>query len=139
MVNISKCNIKRQERLDEHGKPFFDAPRINMQLILGKRVVVDKIVSGIKTKQGEGRYALRVQFMGDSYKLIVNAVDIKNFLADMERCHVTKFSTVFVDNGSMHYSVDEKDTDIIEVCGRTVKEHDGHIVYEDDGTEVIFE
>lgn len=139
MVNISKCNIKRQERLDEHGKPFFDAPRINMQLILGKRVVVDKIVSGIKTKQGEGRYALRVQFMGDSYKLIVNAVDIKNFLADMERCHVTKFSTVFVDNGSMHYSVDEKETDIIEVCGRTVKEHDGHIVYEDDGTEVIFE
>ena len=139
MVEISKCNIKRQERLDEQGKPFFDAPRINMQLILGKRVVVDKIVSGIKTKQGEGRYALRVQFMCDSYKLIVNAVDIKNFLSDMERCHVTKFSTVFVDNGSMHYSVDEKETDIIEVCGRTVKEQDGHIIYEDDGTEVIFE
>lgn len=138
MANFSKCNIKRTERVDENGNPFFEAPRISMPLLLGKPVEVDLWIPNVKTSQGEGRYVLRIHFMGGVYKLIVNSSEIKNFLSDMTRNHVTRFSTTFIDRSSKHYGIDETTTDIIEVNGRKVTERDGKIVFEDNGDTVHF-
>ena len=138
MANFSKCNIKRTERVDENGNPFFEAPRISMPLLLGKPVEVDLWIPNVKTSQGEGRYVLRIHFMGGVYKLIVNSSEIKNFLSDMTRNHVTRFSTTFIDRSSKHYGIDETTTDIIEVDGRKVTERDGKIVFEDNGDIVNF-
>ena len=137
-VKFGNSGIKQTERVDANGVPFFDAPRISMQMLLNKVIETDKWVSGVKTSQGEGRYAVRVLFMGDTYKLIANAVDIKTFFADMTRNHVTRLRTAFVDNGNMHYGVDYTRTEILEVDGRKVTEKDGIAVFEDTGEAVQF-
>lgn len=138
MVKIGNCGIKRTERVDANGTPFFDAPKIGMQMLLGKPVESDKWIANIKTSQGEGRYAVRVSFMGDTYKLIVNAAEIKTFFADMTRNKVTRLKTMFIDRGSMHYGIDEDKTEIIEVDGRRITEKDGKVVFEDTGEPVTF-
>lgn len=138
VVKISNCGIKRTERVDANGTPFFDAPRIGMSLLLGKPVETDKWIANIKTSQGEGRYAVRVIFMGDTYKLIVNAAEIKTFFADMTRNKVTRLRTVFIDRGSMHYGIDEEQTEILEVDGRKVEEDNGKVVFSDTKEEVSF-
>lgn len=107
-----------------------------MSLLLGKPVEVDKWIPNIKTSQGDGRYAVRVIFMGETYKLIVNASEIKTFLADLTNNKVTRFKTVFVDRGSMHYGIDEDRTDILEIDSRKVTEHDGKVVF-DDTKEIV--
>ena len=109
-----------------------------MSFVLGKSVEIERWVKGVKTSQGDGRYALKIKFMGDTYKLFVNAVDIKNFLDDMERNKVTRIQTVFIDKGSLHYAVDEERTDILEVAGRAVTERDGEAVFADNGEKVVF-
>lgn len=136
MAKLSSCGIKRTERVDANGTPFFEAPRIGMSLLLGKPVEVDKWIPNIKTSQGDGRYAVRVIFMGETYKLIVNASEIKTFLADLTKNKVTRFKTVFVDRGSMHYGIDEDRTDILEIDSRKVTEHDGKVVF-DDTKEIV--
>ena len=138
MVKIANCAIKRTERVDANGTPFIDAPKIGMQMLLTKPVEVDKWFANIKTSQGDGRYALRVHFMGDTYKLIVNAAEIKTFLADMTKNKVTKFKAVFIDRGSMRYGIDDEQTDILEVDGRKVTEEDGKVVFEDTHEIVSF-
>ncbi len=138
MVKISNSGIRLTERVDANGTPFIDAPKIGMQTLLAKPVEVDKWYAGIKTSQGEGRYALRLKFMGDTYKLIVNASEIKAFLNDMTKSEVTRFKTVFIDRGSMRYGIDLDQTEILEVDGRKVIERDGKVVFEDSGSEVIF-
>jgi hypothetical protein len=137
-VSYGNSGIKRTERVDANGAPFFEAPRIGMQMLLNKPVESDKWVANVKTSQGEGRYAVRVQFMGDTYKLIVNAVEIKTFFQDMTRNHVTRLRTVFIDNGSMHYGVDYKRTEILEVDGRKIVELEGKAVFEDTKEPVDF-
>ena len=107
-------------------------------MLLGKPVESDKWISGVTTSQGSGRYAVRVYFMGEVYKVIINAVDIKSFLDDMTRNKVTRFKTVFIDKESLHYGIDEKQTEILEVDGRKVKEAGDRIVFEDTGEEVVF-
>jgi hypothetical protein len=76
--------------------------------------------------------------MGEWYKLIVNAVDIKTFLQDLENSNVTRFKTVFIDRGSLHYAVDETQTEILEVGGRKVFEKDGKVLFEDNKEVVNF-
>lgn len=138
MAKLNKCGIRRTERVDANGTPFFDAPRIGMQMLLGKVVESDKWIPNIKTSQGEGRWAVRVQFMGESYKLIVNASEIKTFLEDMTRNRVTRIRTVFIDRGSLHYGIDEAQTEVLEVSGRRIEEKDGKVVFADTGEEVTF-
>ena len=137
-IKMNGSGIRRTERTDANGVPYIDSPRINMGMVLGKTVEVERWVKGVKTSQGDGRYALKIKFMGDTYKLFVNAVDIKNFLDDMERNKVTRIQTVFIDKGSLHYAVDEERTDILEVAGRAVTERDGEAVFADNGEKVVF-
>ena len=137
-VRLTATGIKRTERLDANGVPFINAPKIGMQMLLDKEIECDMWVKGVRTSQGDGRYALRITFMGNQCKLIVNAVDIKSFLDDMTRHGVSRFRTVFIDRGSMHYSVDENRTEILEVRGRKVSEKDGMCVYDDTGEIVDF-
>ena len=137
-IKYGNSGIKRTERVDANGNPFFEAPKIGMPMLLNKPVESDKWVANIKTSQGDGRYAVRVLFMGDTYKLIVNAVEIKNFLQDMTRNNVTRFKTVFIDRGSMHYGIDEQQTEILEVQGRRITEKDGKAVFADTGEAVSF-
>lgn len=137
-VKYRNSGIQRTERRDSNGVPFMDEPRMSMQPLLGKTVEIDRWLKGVNTSQGPGRYALRVLFLGSWYKLIINAVDIKNFLDDMDKNGVTRLRTVFVDKGSLHYSVDEDQTDILEVNGRKVFEHNGEVLYEDTKEKVVF-
>ena len=137
-VSYKKAGIQRTERLDANGVPFIDDPKIGMQTLLKKPVECLRWVPNVKTSQGEGRYAVRVRFMGDTYKVIVNAIDIKIFFADMTKNKVTRLKTVFIDKGSMHYGIDEEQTEILEVEGRKVIEQDGKVVFEDTGAEVEF-
>ena len=56
----------------------------------------------------------------------------------MTKNKVTRLKTVFIDKGSMHYGIDEEQTEILEVEGRKVIEQDGKVVFEDTGAEVEF-
>lgn len=131
-VMFHNCGIKQTERTDGNGNPYIEAPKISMSLINGKAVEVRQVVRGIKTVNGDNRYALRLLFMGGEYKFIVNAAEIKTFCDDMERNNVTKYKTVFIDRGGNKYGVDLAQTEILEVNGRTVEEtEDGNVVYSD--------
>ena len=74
--------------------------------------------------------------MGSYYKLIVNSVDIKHLVDEMERAGVTRFTTVFYDKGGLKYSYREDDTAIDEMHGKAVEERDGKMVYASTGEEV---
>lgn len=137
-VSLSKVGLKRSERTDSKGVPFIDAPKASMSMVLNKPIEVHKVVKGVTTSHGGGRYALSIMFMGDKYKLIVNAVGIKSFIDDIEKQHVTKFKTVFIDLGSCHYDVDPNRTEILEVEDRSVEEYNGKIVFSDTKEEVMF-
>lgn len=137
-VNFGKCGIRRTERTDAKGTPFIDAPKIGMQMLLGKPVECLRWLGGISTSHGDGRYAVLVRFMGGEYKLIVNSADIKCLLEDMARNGVTKFRTVFTDKGQLHYGADLSQTEVLEVGGRKVEELDGKAVYSDTKEEVLF-
>lgn len=137
-IKFGNCGIKPTERRDSNGTPFIEAPKIGMQMLLGKLVECLRWIGNISTSHGEGRYAVLVRFMGEEYKLIVNSADIKNVLEDMTRNKVTRFSTVFTDKGQMHYGVDFGKTDILEVDSRTVEEVDGKAVFSDTKEEIKF-
>lgn len=130
-VSFNKSGIQRTPQTDAYGNPFIDAPKATMDMIGGKSVEVRQVVRGIKTANGENRYALRIFFMGGEYKFIANASSIKTFCDDMERSHVTKFRTVFYDRGGRKYDVDVDQTEILEVNGRAVEEKEGSVVYSD--------
>ena len=140
-VKINKTGIKRTEHTDAKGIPFIEEPKIGMEMLTkyGKAVECDRWLKGIKTSHGEGRYALRIRFMGEWYKLIVNATEIKNFLDDMERNKVSRLMIAFKDDGSRHYSVNDELTEILEVDGRKIIEHEGKAVFEDTKEEVLFQ
>lgn len=134
-VSFNNTGIKMQERKDANGVKFIDNARIPMQTILDKTVQVSDWARGIETKQGKGRYALKVRFMGEDYKLIVNATDIKAFIDSMEKNKVTLVETVFIDKGGKIYSVDYSRTNIIKVDGRDIEERDGMVFFK--GTDEI--
>lgn len=138
MVPYSKSGIRRTESVDANGQPFLEDKKIGMGMLLDKPVEITRWIPNITTAQGPGRFAVRVLFMGDSYKLIVNAKEIKTFLEDMTRNHVTKFRTVFVDRGSLRYGIDEKRTEILEVDGRQVSLNGNNETVFEDGTLVNF-
>ena len=130
-VSLNKMNIRRSKATDKNGVPYIDENKISMSMILGKPVVINEWVKGITTRCGDDRYALRLELMGAEYKLIVNAIDIKNFINDMENAGVTKVRTVFSEPSPRHYKVDSSKTEIIEINKRNVIEKDGIVVYED--------
>ena len=82
-VRIENSGFKRSERKDANGVPFIDAPKITMAMLLNKPVEICQVVRNVRTSQGAGRYAVKVIFMGEPYKLIVNAVGIKSFASPM--------------------------------------------------------
>lgn len=82
--------------------------------------------------------ALRIDFMGKEYKLIVNAAPIKDKIADYERYHITKFEAVMVDKGGNKYDFDEKRIKVLEIDGRPIDEIDGTIVYADTKEKVPY-
>lgn len=137
-VKFGNCGIKPTERKDSKGTPFIEAPKIGMQLILGKPVECRRWLGNISTSHGDGRYAILILFMGEEYKLIVNSADIKSLLEDMTRNKVTRFKTVFIDKGQMHYGVDFSQTEVIDVEGRPIEERHGKIVFSDNEEEVKF-
>ena len=137
-VKFGRCGIKPTERTDKNGTPFIEAPKIGMQMLIGKPVECLRWIGGISTAHGDDRYALLIRFMGGEYKLIVNSADIKSMLADMARNRVTRFRTVFTDKGQMHYSADLSQTEVMEVDGRPIEERDGKVVYCDTQEEILF-
>ena len=137
-VAFTRSGITRSRKVDKEGNPFIEAPKVTMDMIGGKPVIVSEVVRGIKTCNGDGRYAIRVFFMGSDYKFIANAASIKTFCDDMGKNHVTKYKTVFIDTGGRKYDVDYAQTQILEVEGREVEEMDGKIVFSDTREEVIF-
>ena len=139
-VRYKNTGIKRTERKDSNGVPFIDEPKIGMEMLtkFGKAVECDRCLRGIKTSHGDGRYALRVLFMDNWYKLIVNSVEVKNFFDDMLRNNVTRLMVAFKDDGNKHYVVDLDQVEILEVDGRKVIEYGDKIVFEDTKEEVLF-
>jgi len=138
-ISFSRSGLRRSQHTDANGVPFIDAPKASMDMVLGRSVEVRQVVKGIKTANGENRYALRILFMGGEYKLIANAAPIKCFCDDMERNGVTKFRTVFYDRGGRKYDVDTDRTEILEVDGRAVEEAaDGGMIYSDTREEIKF-
>ena len=135
-IMLKDSGIRINERTDSEGRPFIDRPKIGMGMVIGKSVTVTRWIKGIRTSQGEGRYGLEVLFMGSYYKLIVNSVDIKHLVDEMERAGVTRFTTVFYDKGGLKYSYREDDTAIDEMHGKAVEERDGKMVYASTGEEV---
>lgn len=137
-IKLDKIGFKKTEMKDARGVPFIDAQNISMSMLLNKPVEIDRVVKGFHTTHGDDRYALSVFFMGEKYKLIVNAKGIKTFLDDMERLRVTRFKTTFVDTGSRRYDVDINKTEILEIDDRTVEDYNGKMIYSDTKEEVKF-
>lgn len=138
-VSFNRSGIQRTQRKDAYGNPYIEAPKATMDMIGGKPVEVRQVVRGIKTANGENRYALRIFFMGGEYKFIANASAIKTFCDDMTANHVTKYRTVFFDRGGRKYDVDVEQTEILEVDGRAVEETaDGKVIFTDTNEEVTF-
>ena len=139
-VTMSRCGMKKPERKDENGVKFIEAPVITMENLRDKGVEVLDWVKNIKTENGPGRYALKVLFYGDEKKVIVNSIDIKALIDEMDRYKVTRFKTIFVPVSGTHaWSYDRGKTEILEIDGRMIAERDGKVVFEDSGEEVIFE
>lgn len=138
-VKLNSSGMRVTERVDENGNPFIEAPLTSMPMVLGKRVVVKKIVCGIKTNHGSGRMALEIELMGGTYKLIVNAGNIKSLCEDMRKNNVTKFATVFIDKGGRRYDTDHEQTEILAVGGRDIEaDEEGYPVYSDTKEKVTF-
>jgi len=138
-IKLSNSKMVRTERVDKNGVPYLDEPLVSMSMILDNLIECDKWVKNFQTSQGTGRYALRIKYLDKWYKLIVNAIDIKNLISDFEKAGVTRFRTKFIDKGGKRYSFDEECTEIIEVHGRVVAEKDGICIFADDGSEVVFD
>lgn len=128
-VSFGNCGIQVEERKDANGVKFIEAQRISMQMVLGKEISIIDCARNIKTSQGDGRYALKIRFMGGEYKLIVNAIDIKGFVDSLVKYKVTEVSTVFIDTGRNHYSVDYSKTKIVRVDGKEIEEREGKVVF----------
>lgn len=139
-VKLRHSGIKRTERTDKNGVPFLNEPPIGMTVLTtsGQQVIIDRWVKGVHTHHGDDRYIVRVLFGGVHYKLFVNSYDIKEFLDEMERNHVTLLKTVFTDKGGKHFAIDEEQTEILEVDGRKIDERDGVTIFEDSGEVVRF-
>lgn len=138
-IDFAKTGIKLKERTDKNGVPFIEGTPIGMQMVLGRKIIVKRWVRGIHTAHGDGRDSLLIELLGKEYKLIVNAAPIKDFIGDMERNHVTKFKTVFIEKSPKHYDLDLAQTIILEVEGRAVETTtDGRIIYTDTQEEVKF-
>lgn len=139
-VKYNKTGIQKTEHVDANGVPYINDPKIGMEMIVANKepVEIDRWLKGIKTSHGEGRYAVRVFFMGRWYKVIVNSIAIKSFLDDMERNKVTRLKTKFIDTGNKHFAVDEEETEILEVDGKRVIESNGKILFENTKEEVKF-
>lgn len=138
-VQLGKAAITRVPRLDKNGIRYIDRKKIDMQPLFGNVVVIKEWLKNITTSKGPGRYALIIAWAGREWKLIVNSIEIKSFLDDMDASGVTELSTVFVDRGNYHYGIDESQTEILKVNNRPVEQlEDGTVVYSDTKEEVIF-
>lgn len=138
-VKFNNTGIKMEERRDAKGVKFIKSnTRIPMQTVLDKPIRITDWARDITTKQGGGRYALDVFFMGDGYKLIVNATEIKAFIDSLERNKVTLAETVFYDKGNKIYCVDYNRTNIIEVDGREIEERNGKTYFKGTDEEILF-
>ncbi len=131
-IDITKAGMKRKVRTDANGNVFIEAPQITARMVMDQEIEVRQIVRGITTAKGPDRMAWRIGFMGKEYKLIVNAVPIKDKVADYERYHITKFKTVMVDRGGNKYDLDENRTQILEIDSRPVElDSSGKVIYSD--------
>lgn len=130
-IDLSRMHIKRTERKDKDGNIYIDAKPITAGMVMDSPIIVKQVIHNITTSKGPGRMALRIDFMGKEYKLIVNAAPIKDKIADYERYHITKFETVMIDKGGNKYDFDEKRIKVLEIDSRPIEETDGVIVYAD--------
>jgi hypothetical protein len=138
-ISFNKTGIKKGERIDENGKKIIDVPLITTPVIIGKEIEVVEWVKGIKTTHGVGRYVLHIVFYGSHHKWITNAAPIKTFIDEMDKQVVTRFMTVVIDKGNMHYDFDYDRTYILSVNGRDIEENEeGIAVYSDTKEEVKF-
>lgn len=137
-IDLSRMRIKRTERKDKDGNVYIDAKPITAGMVMDSPITVKQVVHNITTSKGPGRMALRIDFMGKEYKLIVNAAPIKDKIADYERYHITKFEAVMVDKGGNKYDLDEKRIKVLEIDGRPIDEIDGTIVYADTKEKVPY-
>lgn len=137
-IKLNQSTIKRTEKVDKNGVPYIDLPKVNMGMLLNNPITIKRWVTGLETRQGSNRYCLAVNFAGGDYKLIVNSIDIKALVDDMERSHVTQFKTVFYDKGGLKYSFRNDETEILEVWGLPVELRGGIAVYSDNGEVVDY-
>ena len=81
----------------------------------------------------------KLWYWGGTYKLIVNAGNIKSLCEDMRKNNVTKFATVFIDKGGRRYDTDHEQTEILAVGGRDIEaDEEGYPVYSDTKEKVTF-
>lgn len=133
-MGVQKGVFKRAD-----GSLFFDVKNIQFGMLQDREVTVIKHQSDVKTSKGEGRMYVLLEIDGKQYKFCTNSTQIKGYIKMLSDHHVTKFKTVFVDNGRNHYSMDVDKTEILEVDGRKISTDDnGNAIYSDDGTSVDF-
>ena len=133
-IGVQKGVFKRED-----GSLFFDVKNIQFSMLQDKEVTVIKHQSDVKTSKGEGRMYILIELDGKQYKFCTNSTQIKGYIKILSDHRVTKFKTIFIDNGRNHYSMDVDQTEIIEVDGREIcTGDDGNAIYSDDGTTVDF-
>lgn len=78
-MGFTSLGIKPQIKTKD-GKRFLDAPIVNAMTILNLPIKILDFEDGVKTRNGEGRYAILIEVNGNRAKIITNSVTIKSQL-----------------------------------------------------------
>jgi len=79
MNNFKDLNIKAKN-INKDGKRFFDVETVSLMDILNQSIVVEDFETGVKTKNGNDRYAVLINYQGKACKFITNNYKMKDIL-----------------------------------------------------------
>lgn len=116
-MTLEELGLKPQNHsVDKDGNVFFDAPRTSTQVVLDQEITVLNWTKRAKTRHGNDRWVLHIEFFSKRYSLIINSVRMKSFIEMLEEKGVTKFKTMIIDrSGRKHYDFDFDRTVVLEI------------------------
>lgn len=92
MMNFKDLNIKASN-VSKDGQTYFDVPTVTLMDVLNQEIIIKDFVSGVTTKNGNGRYAVLLGFNGEERKFITNNYKMKDILNQCKDSKLFPFKT----------------------------------------------
>ena len=77
----------------KEGQEFFDVKSIKADAILNMPIKVISFITDVKTKNGPGRYVVKIEFDGVEYKFITNSFTLKSMLEQAKELNILPTET----------------------------------------------